>query len=71
MAGDYPPGVSAYDIDARASSYNGDPEDATNRESTFDEWNAFIEPSLDYDDEELMELYSDGKTPREVNGGER
>ena len=67
----YPPGVTASNIDelSGVSEYLGDPEDATNNESTFDEWNAWIEPSLDYDDEELLELYQDGKTPREVNGG--
>ena len=71
MSGAYPPGVTASNIDelSGASDYTGDPEDATNNESTFDEWNAWIEPSLDYDDEELLELYQDGKTPREVNGG--
>jgi hypothetical protein len=67
MAGDYPPGVTESMIGA--DRFNGDPEDATHNDATFDEWNAWIEPSLDYDDEELMELYSDGKTPREVNGG--
>ncbi|MHA7813294.1 MAG: hypothetical protein ACX94C_07890 [Phycisphaerales bacterium] len=65
----YPFGVSASNIDALsgASEYTGDPEDATNNESTFEQWNEYIEPALDYDDEELLELYDEGKTPREVN----
>jgi len=38
MAGDYPPGVTESMIGA--DRFNGDPEDATHNDATFDEWNA-------------------------------
>lgn len=67
MAGDYPAGVTASNIDALsgASTYNGDPEDATCNESTYEQWAEWVGEWFGC--EELAEFYNDGYTPREVN----
>ena len=70
MNSNYPPDVTGFEPQIYGPKIDpGDPGDATCHDSTFDQWREFVEPSLDYDDEELLELYDDGKTPREVNGG--
>jgi hypothetical protein len=66
MNDNYPPGVTAYDIDAHApSNYTGDPSDATCHESTFDEWREFVGEW--FSGQDLVDYYNEGYTPREVN----
>lgn len=66
MSGSYPPGVTGYDIDKHApSSFNGEPEDATCDESTFEQWVAYTDEW--FSGEQLAEFYNDGYTPRQVN----